>query len=52
MRASKTGYAAATVDFDATGVPIEDLEVVLEPTQGVYLAVALDTGRSPGRGLA
>lgn len=45
--ARRSGYAPSEEVVEVSGAPVEDLEVLLEPTEGVYLAVALDSGGVP-----
>lgn len=45
--ARRSRYAPSEEVIEVYGQPVEDLEILLEPTEGVYLSVALDSGGVP-----
>jgi hypothetical protein len=47
--AEKSGYARAETTVQATGTPIEDLEIRLQPTQGITLQVSRAVGAPPAQ---
>ncbi len=47
--AEKSGYARAETTVTATGEPIENLEIRLQPTQGITLQVSRATGAAPAQ---
>lgn len=46
--AERSGFARAEKVVDVTGQPLEDIELEMMPTEGVYLTVSLATGGAPG----
>ncbi|HSK76092.1 MAG TPA: carboxypeptidase-like regulatory domain-containing protein [Thermoanaerobaculia bacterium] len=47
LRVAKDGYASAREDIRMDGSPVEDLEVRLQPTEGISVEARLANGRSP-----
>ncbi|HSF39273.1 MAG TPA: carboxypeptidase-like regulatory domain-containing protein [Thermoanaerobaculia bacterium] len=47
LRVAKDGYASAREDVRIDGTPIEDLEVRLQPTEGITVEARLANGRTP-----
>lgn len=49
LRVSKDGYASAREDVRIDGSPVEDLEVRLQPAEGITVEARLANGRTPDR---
>lgn len=49
LHVSKDGYASAREEVQVDGSPVEDLEVRLQPTEGVTVEALLSSGRAPDR---